>query len=124
MVRSSDSVVIGKGPDFATRLGSDEVSHAFSFAVNRPRSPQASVVPSGVSSDKSLATAVEILKQKIAAYGWRNNTQVTWSSDIGLTGAFSSIGCKVVMEYRFHDRLHPEQREQLARNIVIFFAVL
>ena len=124
MARSSDSVVIGNGPDFSMRLGDDELSHAFSFAVNRPGLGKASLVPSGVSSDRSLAAAVGVLKQKLAPYGWRNNIAVTWSDDAGFKGTFSTIGCKVVMEYRFHDRLHPEQREQLARNIVIFFAVL
>ena len=123
MARSSDSVVIGNGPDFAMRLGADELSDVFAFVVNRPGSAKARLVPPGVSSDKSLATAVEILKQKLAPYGWRNSIQVQWSSDVGLKGTFSSRGRDVVFEYRVHERLESGQRVYMKKNIDEFFVV-
>jgi hypothetical protein len=123
MVRSSDSVSIGNGPDFTMRLGADELSHTFSFVVNRPRSVKSSLIPSGVSSDKSLATAVEILKQKLAPYGWHNSIQVTWSSDVGFKGTFRSHGRDVVFEYRFHERLESGQRVYMTKNIGEIFIV-
>ena len=124
MARSTDSVVIGNGPDFAMRLGADELSHAFSFAVNRLGLGKASLVPSGVSSDRSLAAAVEGLKQKIAAYGWTKATRISWYKAMGLTGTFDANGCEVVLEYRFHERLEPDQRVYITKNIEGFFVVL
>ena len=123
MARSSDSVVIGNGPDFAMRLGADELSHAFSFAVNRPGSAKASLVPSGVSSDKSLATAVEVLMQKLAPYGWTKATRISWYKAMGLTGTFDANGREVVFEYRFHERLEAGQRVFMIKIIDGFFVV-
>jgi hypothetical protein len=124
MVRSSDSVVISNGPDFAMRLGADELSHTFSFVVNRSGLGKASLVPSGVSSDRSLAAAVEGLKQKIAPYGWTANTEIQWSRGLSFSGIFSVEACNVVIGYRFHEKLNANQRVRLADNIEKSFLVL
>ena len=124
MARSSDSVVIGNGPDFAMRLGADELSHAFSFAVNRLGLGKASLVPSGVSSDRSLAAAVEGLKQKIAPYGWTANTEIQWSSEVSFSGSFGIEEGEVVIGYRFHKRLTTDQRLHLVENIENSFFAL
>ena len=114
----------GNGPDFAMRMGADELLHVFSFVVNRPGLGKASFVPSGVSSDRSLAAAVEGLKQKIAPYGWTANTEIQWSRGLSLSGSFGIEACKVVIGYRFHERLATDQRAHLADNIENSFLVL
>jgi len=123
MARSYDSVVIGNGPDFAMRMGADELLHVFSFVVNRPGLGKASFVPSGVSSDRSLAAAVEGLKQKIAPYGWTANTEIQWSRGVSYSGSFDVEACKVVISYRFHERLTTDQRRYLRENIEKSFVV-
>jgi hypothetical protein len=123
MAHSSDSVVIGNGPDFAMRLGADELSHTFSFVVSRPDSAKSNFVPSGVSSDRSLAKAVEILKQKLTPYGWTKATMISWDKAVGLAGTFDAKGREVVFEYRFHERLEMKQRDVLEVIIVAFFRI-
>ena len=124
MARSSNSVSIGNGPDFAMRLGADELSHAFSFVVNRLGLGKASLVPSGVSSDRSLAASIEGLKQKIAPYGWTVNTRIQWRSEESFSGSFAMVGGEVVVAYRFHEKLATDQRLYLEENIKKSFMVL
>lgn len=124
MAHSSDSVVIGTAPDFAMRLGGDELSHAFSFRVSRPGFGGRSVVPSGISSDRSLAAAVEGLKQKIAPYGWTANRKIQWIRDVALSGSFGIEGGEIIINYRFHEKLTSDQKLHLAENIEKSFLVV
>ena len=117
MARSSDSVSIGNGPDFVMRVGTDELSHAFSFRVNRACLGRSSLVPSAISSDRSFAAAIERLKQKIAPYGWASNAEIKWTRDALLSGSFGISGGEVVIIYRFHEKLTMQQRSYLAEII-------
>ena len=91
------------------------------FLVNRPRGPKTSLIPSGVSSDKSLATAVEKLKQMLAPYGWSRSIHIDWQLLESFTGKFRGNEYEISLSYRFHERLELAQRNELAGDIMGLF---
>ena len=115
MARSFDSVIIGKGPDYAMWHGAVALFHVLSFVVRRLGSGAVNLLSSGMSSDRSLSAAVEGLKQKIAPYGWTANTEIKWNRDAVLSGIFGITGGEVVIIYRFHERLALDQKLELSR---------
>jgi hypothetical protein len=117
MARSSDSVLIGKGPDFALRSGHEELNHNLSYVVFLKIEDKWRPGPTDSYSDRSLKQACDTIKQKVSPYGWIGMIESEWTAVDDLCGRFSNGSMQIIIKYKYPHRLRQDQKNQLTGEI-------